>query len=69
MCFFGRFLYPLELSLKEKIEVICKEMYGADGVEYSEQAEQRIQVSVSTTLDISVAGIYYRIHNIQMYGK
>ena len=39
-----RFLYPLELSLKEKIEVICKEMYGADGVEYSEQAEQRIQV-------------------------
>eukprot|EP01036_Dinobryon_divergens_P028669 gene28669-37652_t len=39
-----QFLYPLELSLKEKIEVICKEMYGADGVEYSEQAEQRIQI-------------------------
>jgi hypothetical protein len=39
----NRFLYPLELSLKEKIETICKEMYGADGVEYTEQAEQRLQ--------------------------
>lgn len=38
------FLYPLELSLKEKIETICREMYGADGVEYTEQAEKRLQV-------------------------
>lgn len=39
-----KFLYPLELSLKEKIEHICKEMYGADGVDYSELAEQRLEV-------------------------
>lgn len=39
-----KFLYPLELSLKEKIGIICKEMYGADGVEYTEEAEQRIAV-------------------------
>lgn len=38
-----RFLYPLELSLKEKIETICKEMYGADSVEYTEQAEERLK--------------------------
>lgn len=37
-----RFLYPLEKSIKEKIETIAKEMYGAAGVEYSEKAEQQI---------------------------
>ena len=34
-------LYPLELSIKEKIETICKEIYGADGVEYSPEAEAK----------------------------
>lgn len=38
-----RFLYPLEFSLKEKIETICHQMYGAEKVEYSEAAEARIQ--------------------------
>jgi len=37
-----RFLYPLELSIKEKIEIICKEIYGADGVEYTPEAEEKI---------------------------
>lgn len=39
-----RYLYPLEMSLKDKIETICKEMYGADGVDYSELAESRLAV-------------------------
>ena len=43
-------LYPLEMSLKEKIETICREMYGAVGVEYSELAEQRLAVSFSFSL-------------------
>jgi len=29
--------------LKEKIETICREMYGAVGVEYTEIAEQRLE--------------------------
>jgi formyltetrahydrofolate synthetase len=37
-----KFLYPLELSIKEKIEIICKEIYGADGVDYSPEAEAKI---------------------------
>ncbi|MFZ5908577.1 MAG: formate--tetrahydrofolate ligase [Chloroflexota bacterium] len=37
-------LYPLELSIKEKIETICKEIYGADGVEYSPEAEAKIEL-------------------------
>ena len=38
-----KFLYPLNIPLKEKIEAICKGMYGADAVEYTELAEQRLQ--------------------------
>jgi formyltetrahydrofolate synthetase len=37
-----KFLYPLELSIKEKIEIIAREIYGADGVDYLPEAEERI---------------------------
>jgi formyltetrahydrofolate synthetase len=37
-----KFLYPLEISIKEKIETIAREIYGADGVEYTEKAEEQI---------------------------
>ena len=37
-----RFLYPLEISIKEKIETIAREVYGADGVDYLPEAEERI---------------------------
>jgi len=37
-----KFLYPLGWTIKQKIEVIAKEIYGADGVEYSPEAEERI---------------------------
>ncbi|HLK49006.1 MAG TPA: formate--tetrahydrofolate ligase, partial [Bryobacteraceae bacterium] len=37
-----KFLYPLERTIKEKIETIVREMYGGAGVEYSEEAEKKI---------------------------
>jgi formyltetrahydrofolate synthetase len=37
-----KFLYPLDLSIKEKIEIIAKEIYGADGVSYEPMAEKQI---------------------------
>jgi len=37
-----KFLYPLDISIKEKIETICREIYGADGVDYSPEAEAKI---------------------------
>jgi len=37
-----KFLYPLDWTVKKKIETIAKEIYGADGVEYSPEAEERI---------------------------
>ncbi len=39
-----KFLYPLEMSIKEKIETICKEIYGADGVDYLPEAEAKIEL-------------------------
>lgn len=37
-----RFLYPLEASLKEKIETIATKVYGADGVDYEPLAEKQL---------------------------
>jgi formyltetrahydrofolate synthetase len=37
-----KFLYPLEISIKEKIETIAREIYRADGVDYSSEAEEQI---------------------------
>lgn len=39
-----RFLYPLEMSIKEKIETIAREIYRADGVDYTPEAEARIEL-------------------------
>ncbi len=37
------FLYPLDISIKEKIETIAREVYGADGVDYLPEAEARVE--------------------------
>jgi formyltetrahydrofolate synthetase len=37
-----KFLYDLNASIKEKIETIAREVYGADGVDYSPEAEEKI---------------------------
>ena len=39
-CF--KVLYDDNISLKEKIEVIAREIYGADGVNYSSQAQKQL---------------------------
>lgn len=38
-----QFLYPLEWSIKQKIEKIAKDIYGADGVSYDAAANQQIK--------------------------
>jgi len=38
-----RFLYPLDWPIEKKIETIAREVYGADGVEYSEQARSQLE--------------------------
>jgi len=38
-----KYLYPLDAPLEEKIEIIAKEIYGADGVDYSPAVKKRIE--------------------------
>jgi len=38
-----RFLYELSLPIKEKIEVISRDIYGADGVDFSDLAIKQIE--------------------------
>ncbi|MGB5846282.1 MAG: formate--tetrahydrofolate ligase [Anaerolineales bacterium] len=46
-----KFLYPLNLSIKEKIETICREIYGADGVDYEPEAEAKIELYTKLGFD------------------
>ncbi len=46
-----KFLYTLELSIKEKIEKVCKEIYGAGGVDYLPEAEEKIQLYTKLGFD------------------
>lgn len=39
-----KFLYDVELPIRDKIEIITREMYGADGIELSELAQKKIEV-------------------------
>ena len=36
-----KFLYPLELPLRQRVELIAKEVYGADGVSWTPEAEAK----------------------------
>ena len=36
------FLYDLDLPIKQKMEIICKEIYRAEGVDYTPEAEAKI---------------------------
>jgi formyltetrahydrofolate synthetase len=38
-----KFLYDVNLGIKEKIGIISKEIYGADGVDYSDLANRQIE--------------------------
>jgi formyltetrahydrofolate synthetase len=47
-----KFLYPLKgTSIKEKIETICKEIYGADGVTYEPLAEKKVELYTKLGFD------------------
>lgn len=36
-----KYLYPLEMPLRQRVEVIAKEVYGADGVDWTPEAETK----------------------------
>lgn len=39
-----KFLYDLDLTVREKIEVLAKEVYGADGIDISPEAQRKIDL-------------------------
>ncbi|MDH4207651.1 MAG: formate--tetrahydrofolate ligase [Anaerolineae bacterium] len=39
-----RFLYPLDIPIKDKIEILATKVYGADGAEYSPEAESKVNL-------------------------
>jgi formyltetrahydrofolate synthetase len=57
-------LYPLEMPIKEKIETIARTMYGADGVDYTPEANRQIRLYTELgwdTLPICVAKTQYSL--------
>jgi formate--tetrahydrofolate ligase len=46
-----KFLYPLEASIKEKIETIVTKIYGADGADYLPEAEAKVKLFTEQGLD------------------
>jgi formate--tetrahydrofolate ligase len=46
-----KFLYPLEATIKEKIEIIATKIYGADGVDYLPKAEEKIELYTKQGFD------------------
>ena len=63
-----KFLYEDDLSLKDKIETISKEIYGADGVEYSAEATnalKRIESLGFGNLPVCMAKTQYSLSDDQ----
>ena len=57
-----KFLYDLDTSIQDKIETICREIYRAGGVEYSEEALNKIKElenNNKSSLPICVAKTQY----------
>ncbi len=46
-----RFLYPLDMSIRDKIELIATRVYGADGVDFMDEAEKKIRLYTNLGYD------------------
>jgi len=58
------FLYPLDMPLKEKISVVASQIYGADGVDFSDEAENKLAIYETAgygTLPICIAKTQYSL--------
>ncbi len=66
-------IYSLELSLEEKIEKVCKEIYGANAVEYSSKAKKaldKIKLLGRENLPICIAKTQYSLSdNAKLLGR
>lgn len=58
-----KFTYDVSLSVKEKIEAVAKNIYGAEGVEYSDSAEVNIKKieSLAKNMPVCIAKTQYSL--------
>lgn len=58
-----KFTYDVSLSVKEKIEAVAKNIYGAEGVEYSDLAEENIKKieSLAKNMPVCIAKTQYSL--------
>jgi formyltetrahydrofolate synthetase len=68
-----KFLYPLDLPIKDKIETIATKIYGASGVEYSPLAERKVKLYTKLGYDklpICMAKTHLSLsHDPQLKGR
>lgn len=66
-------LYPLELTIEEKVETIAKEIYGADAVHFSAEAKrsiEKIKALGMTNLPVCIAKTQYSLSdNPKLLGR
>ncbi len=57
-----KFLYPLEMKLRERVELIAKEVYGADGVTWTPEAEAKAKMLESDPKYADFATMMVKTH-------
>lgn len=50
-----KFLYELDMPIEKRIELIAKNIYGADGVDYSDEAQKKLRI-ISADPELSKLG-------------
>lgn len=57
-----KYLYPLEMPLRQRVEIIAREVYGADGVSWSAEAEEKARRFESDPAYADFATIMAKTH-------
>ena len=57
-----RYLYPLEMKLRDRVELIAKEVYGADGVAWTPEAQAQCEVLESDSKFDDYATMMVKTH-------
>jgi formate--tetrahydrofolate ligase len=57
-----KFLYPLEMKLRDRVALIAKEVYGADGVSWSAEAEAKAKMLESDPKYADYATMMVKTH-------
>jgi formate--tetrahydrofolate ligase len=57
-----RYLYPVEMKLRQRVELIAKEVYGADGVAWTPEAEAKAKAFESDPKFADYATMMVKTH-------